>query len=201
MSINDLDYPLNSIYVCSSEQHQTFWLACKVNEFPIASSWLEDAETTAERRIYEARVSRIFIFYYIDEADRPDHLLYEVGAAITAGRRIIFTGKAIDHELALHHGVESISDFTDALTEAYHDVQEYRDEHESRINTYAQVSYRCGTQPTSPSEADLISIHSTPDNEQSAILLPYPAGFELANKICRHIDDAMIAAFTKGQQK
>jgi alpha-amylase/alpha-mannosidase (GH57 family) len=75
----DTDYPSCSIYICTSENHRDMWKGWKDAGWPIFSSWIDDKEVTAERRIYEARVSKALVLWYPDEAV-PFEVLYEVGA-------------------------------------------------------------------------------------------------------------------------
>lgn len=194
----DTDYSRCGIYICTSENHRDMWKGWKDAGWPIFSSWLDDEEITAERRIYEARVSKALVLWYPEDAI-PFEFLYEVGAALAAGREVIFTGSATSHPLAAHHGVTSIEDLEGAMKYANEIINEGLEERRTWFSTYAGYQFRLDTRVSNAAEADIIAVWSTPEMSQKAIVLPWPNGAELAAKICEHIDASMIEGYMKGK--
>lgn len=193
----DTDFPACGIYICTSENHRDMWKGWKDAGWPIFSSWIDDKDVTAERRIYEARVSKALVLWYPDDAV-PFEFLYEVGAALAVGHDVIFTGNATSHPLAAHHGVISIGDLEGAMMYANEVISKSSEERRTWFETYAGYQFRSDTRLSNAEEADVVAIWSTPEMAQKAIVLPWPNGAELAAKICEHIDASMIAGYIKG---
>jgi len=196
----DIDYSLPSVYICSHSSHRENWIKIRESGVAISSSWLDDPEVSAEKRLYEASYSQILIFY-LEEDELIPESFYEVGAALAHGRVVIFCDEDnAEIELANHPKVQVMS-VESALNLAREHQAETEAKRVSRIETYCKLSYRNGTRECEPEEADLISISSTKANIQSAILLPYPAAMEFASKICNHIDDGMVEVFRRCQNQ
>lgn len=197
--MNDTDYPICSIYVCSSKNYRKMWKSWKNAGWSIHSSWITDKETTAEQRIYEARVSKALILWYPGTDDPPHEYMYEVGAAIAGGRDVIFAEGATSHPLASHHAIECIEKLEDAMAYAHGIIDECLEIRKTWIETYCGHQFRCNTRNSNSEEADVIGIWATPEMRQSQIILPWPSGAEFAAKICGHIDAAMVAGYLKGE--
>lgn len=199
MSQSDFDYQIPDIYICSTRANREYFAQLKEG-FPINSTWLEEAEVSADRRLYEATMSRALIFYYKDE-EPPLEYLYEVGAALAAKREVIFCADARNHELALNVNAKCVETIEEALLLASELVGSLVEETKEPLTTYAFIGYHYGSQPAHPADADLISISAHSEaSANDSILLPYPAGYDWAQKICKHIDEAYLRGWTMAQQ-
>jgi len=98
------------VYIASRTKHAPKWRALRDAGVPIISTWIDEAEQgqtadftdLAERCVSEARDASATIVYR-EAGENLKGALIEVGAALSAGRKVVSCGEWEDWSCALEH--------------------------------------------------------------------------------------------------
>lgn len=125
------------VYMASKVKHAPRWRAMREAGFPIISTWIDEAgpgETLDRpdlgRRGIDEPSSADFLIAYAEEGERQQGALVEIGAALSAGVRVLAIGPVIKESSAFAH--HPLWRWCGSLNEAIDIIAEYHGNGEER---------------------------------------------------------------------